>query len=100
MSRRWGGRGEVPSPAAAPRRAGADTLAVLGELGYDAARIAELASRGIVAADAVRQTTVFPLIYQSICDRFDIGATAFAGNGSMSRSHSSHSARNSASRSG
>ena len=38
--------------------------------------------------------------YHSIVDRFDIGATASAGNGSMSRSHSSHRVRNSASRSG
>src|SRR6266446_680325 len=36
--------------------------------------------------------------YQSIADRFDIGATASVGSGSMSRSQSSHKSRSSASR--
>ena len=40
--------GSVPSPHDAPRRAGADTTAILEELGYDGDRIAELAARGIV----------------------------------------------------
>jgi crotonobetainyl-CoA:carnitine CoA-transferase CaiB-like acyl-CoA transferase len=44
--------GEAPSPASPPRRAGADTTALLEELGYDAARIAELASLGIVTIEA------------------------------------------------
>jgi crotonobetainyl-CoA:carnitine CoA-transferase CaiB-like acyl-CoA transferase len=44
--------GEAPSPAAAPRRAGADTTAILEELGYDVTRIAELVSLGIVATEA------------------------------------------------
>lgn len=44
--------GEAPSPATPPRRAGADTAALLEELGYDATRIAELASLGIVAIEA------------------------------------------------
>ena len=40
--------GSVLSPHHAPRRAGADTTAILEELGYDRDRIAELAARGIV----------------------------------------------------
>ena len=44
--------GEAPSPATPPRPAGADTTALLEELGYDATRIAELASLGIVAIEA------------------------------------------------
>jgi CoA:oxalate CoA-transferase len=44
--------GEAPSPAAPPRRAGADTTAILEELGYDTARIAELASLAIIATEA------------------------------------------------
>jgi crotonobetainyl-CoA:carnitine CoA-transferase CaiB-like acyl-CoA transferase len=44
--------GEAPGPTAPPRRAGADTTAILEELGYKAARIAELASLGMVATEA------------------------------------------------
>jgi crotonobetainyl-CoA:carnitine CoA-transferase CaiB-like acyl-CoA transferase len=44
--------GEALGPTAPPRRAGADTTAILEELGYKAARIAELASQGIVATEA------------------------------------------------
>jgi crotonobetainyl-CoA:carnitine CoA-transferase CaiB-like acyl-CoA transferase len=44
--------GEAPSPAAPPRRAGADTTAILEELGYDTTRIAELASLAIIATEA------------------------------------------------
>ena len=44
--------GEALGPATPPRRVGADTTVLLEELGYDAARIAELASRGIVATEA------------------------------------------------
>jgi crotonobetainyl-CoA:carnitine CoA-transferase CaiB-like acyl-CoA transferase len=44
--------GEAPSPATPPRRAGADTTVILEELGYDATRVAELLSLGIVATEA------------------------------------------------
>jgi len=40
--------GSVPLPGAAPRRAGADTAAILAELGYEGDRVAELAERGII----------------------------------------------------
>ena len=43
--------GTIPHPLAPPRRVGADTTAVLGELGYDDGRIAELAHRGIIATE-------------------------------------------------
>jgi len=36
-------------PTIAPRCAGTDSAAILGELGYDGDRIAELARRGLVA---------------------------------------------------
>jgi crotonobetainyl-CoA:carnitine CoA-transferase CaiB-like acyl-CoA transferase len=39
-------------PMAAPRPVGADTAAILAELGYDAHRIAELARQGIIATAA------------------------------------------------
>ena len=41
--------GAPPHPRAAPRPVGADSLAILAELGYDADRIAELAREGIIA---------------------------------------------------
>jgi crotonobetainyl-CoA:carnitine CoA-transferase CaiB-like acyl-CoA transferase len=44
--------GEAPSPATSPRRADADTTAILEELGYDATRVAELVSLGILATEA------------------------------------------------
>jgi crotonobetainyl-CoA:carnitine CoA-transferase CaiB-like acyl-CoA transferase len=44
--------GEAPGPATPPRRAGADTTVILEELGYDATRVAELLSLGIVATEA------------------------------------------------
>jgi crotonobetainyl-CoA:carnitine CoA-transferase CaiB-like acyl-CoA transferase len=37
-------------PRAAPRPVGADSVAILAGLGYDADRIAELARQGIIAA--------------------------------------------------
>jgi crotonobetainyl-CoA:carnitine CoA-transferase CaiB-like acyl-CoA transferase len=42
--------GSVPYPSAPPRHVGADTAAILEELGYDGNRIAELARRGIIAS--------------------------------------------------
>jgi crotonobetainyl-CoA:carnitine CoA-transferase CaiB-like acyl-CoA transferase len=41
--------GSVPLPCDGPRRAGADTAAILAELGYDGGRVVELARRGVVA---------------------------------------------------
>jgi crotonobetainyl-CoA:carnitine CoA-transferase CaiB-like acyl-CoA transferase len=42
--------GAVPAPLMTPRQVGADTTALLRELGYDDARIAELARRGIIVS--------------------------------------------------
>ena len=41
--------GSAPHPSTAPRRIGADTVAILEDLGYDGDRITELALRGIIA---------------------------------------------------
>ena len=41
--------GTIPHPLAPPRSVGADTTAVLGELGYDDGRIADLMRRGVIA---------------------------------------------------
>jgi crotonobetainyl-CoA:carnitine CoA-transferase CaiB-like acyl-CoA transferase len=40
--------GSAPIPSAAPQRIGADTVAILEELGYDSNRIAEFAQKGII----------------------------------------------------
>ena len=42
--------GSVPYPSAPPRPVGADTAAILEELGYDGNRIAELARRGVIVS--------------------------------------------------
>jgi crotonobetainyl-CoA:carnitine CoA-transferase CaiB-like acyl-CoA transferase len=41
--------GAVPLPSTAPQRIGANTTAILEELGYDSNRIAEFAQKGIIA---------------------------------------------------
>jgi crotonobetainyl-CoA:carnitine CoA-transferase CaiB-like acyl-CoA transferase len=44
--------GSAPHPSAAPRPVGADSVAILTELGYDPDRITELARQGIIATAA------------------------------------------------
>jgi crotonobetainyl-CoA:carnitine CoA-transferase CaiB-like acyl-CoA transferase len=43
--------GSTPHPSAAPRRIGADTAAILSELGYGGDRVRELVRRGIIATE-------------------------------------------------